>query len=165
MTSHFRLLLLTGLLFTLIATGCGDDDYRYFYEPDFSSVPELPDTTGHEAHTTESGLRWYVINEGEGEFQLEERSDEQPIVYLTSTTSDGHFIESSYADNRTDPIRIWFQEQPTGLVQGMRGMKINEYRVIVVPPMMGPVNVPWNNPYYPYRGTEIVYYVDLVDVQ
>ena len=133
-------------LFILVAiavTACDEDNNPF--EIDYSDVPSLPDTTaqGVTKVTTESGLIYYVITEGDPEsFEVVIRDDIE--IYYTGRTEDGEIFESSYGNGSTTPDRFndigsyansrGNNSKGEGFVEGILGMFEGERRVLVIPP-------------------------------
>lgn len=135
----FSLLLITAVVFS----GCGDEDE--LFEPDYDQVPEPFDTTeAVEKMNGEDGVEIYVIEEGRGDFEVNER-DEVSIFY-TIRTGDNEVYDSSYESGSDEPLpanlaqRFYYtriSNQPRsmfdGFYQGLLGMKEGEKRTIVIP--------------------------------
>ncbi|MBO6523969.1 MAG: FKBP-type peptidyl-prolyl cis-trans isomerase [Balneolaceae bacterium] len=134
----FSLILLTGI----ILSACDDDSNPF--RIDYSDVPPLPDTTAQNVTkvTTESGLIYYVITEGNPEsFEVVIRDDIQ--IYYTGRTQDGDIFESSYGNGSTTPDRFndigsyangrGTNSKGEGFVEGILGMLEGERRVLVIP--------------------------------
>ncbi|MEQ8525370.1 hypothetical protein [Gracilimonas sp.] len=129
---------------TLFLASCDTNDPRRI---DFSDVPEPFSTTDPvSVDTTESGLIIYVIEEGEGEFEVGPR-DEIEFYYTKRYKSNlDRIISSSYANGVTEPrqelvttngsrfdviVEAQFRE-------GLIGMKEGEKRVLILtPPIIG----------------------------
>lgn len=143
---------LISLFFTVVLavvfTSCGDGDT--LFEPDYNQVPSPNDTTqAVETITDEDGLKIYIMEEGGGEFTVNER-DEVAIRYTIWLESDNEVFDSSYESGSTQPLTASMSQrayvtrvssQPRqmtdGFYRGLLGMKEGEERTIVVPPNLG----------------------------
>lgn len=144
MTFIKNLRILAFFIFAAVAvTACNEDSNPF--EIDYSDAPPLPDTTaqGVTKVTTESGLIYYVITEGDPEsFQVVIRDD--VLIYYTGRTEDGEIFESTYGNGSTIPDRFteigsYVNSRGTsskgeGFVEGVLGMFEGERRVLVIPP-------------------------------
>lgn len=165
--NRFTIYPLFGLLTALlILAGCADPTNPFFRAPDFSSVPPLADTTSVEP-VVHDGYRYYVIEEGEGEFSLQDRPDEQLEMFLTLRTADGEVLQSTRADERDWPEGASMDDlsEPDGLREGVIGMKEKEHRVIVVYPSMGFQNVGQNNQFYTFRNDTLIYEIEVESIR
>lgn len=131
--------VLIGILVTFIAS-CKTDDY--YYTNDFSTVPELPDTTNALSKTiTDDGLIIYVIKEGDSTGNVQLTIRDQVYAYYTSRVAEtGQILQSTYANGFTTPAIVdGFSNQAyiyyvsTTLFQGVEGMYPGEQRVLVFP--------------------------------
>lgn len=155
--------LITALL---LLAGCADPTNPFFRAPDFSSVPPLADTTGVEP-IVHDGYLYYVIEEGEGEFSLQVRPNEQLEMFLTLRTADGEILQSTRADERDWPEGASMDDlsEPDGLREGVRGMKEKEHRVIVVYPPMGFQDVSRNSQFYTFRNDTLIYEIEVESIR
>ncbi len=155
----FSLIILTAL----VVSACNDDSNPF--RIDYSDVPPLPDTTaqGVTKVTTESGLIYYVITEGNPEsFEVVIRDDIQ--IYYTGRRDDGTIFESSYGNGSTSPDRFnnigsyvndrGRNSKGEGFVEGILGMLEGERRVMVIPPSLNPT-----------ESTVLVYDVELETIE
>ncbi|GAB5409296.1 MAG: hypothetical protein BalsKO_16610 [Balneolaceae bacterium] len=135
-TKSVRNLLLV-LCTILIVSACNEDSNPFI--ADYSDAPPLADTTSALSKvTSESGLIYYVIEEGDSEsFDLVIRDD--VFMYYT-TRIDDEIIASSYVNGSTSAIRVNSVGSQTsigfvgdGFVEGVLGMKEGERRVLVIP--------------------------------
>ncbi len=125
---------------------CGDSSTG----PNFDNVPPPFDTTAAVSDsTTEDGLKIYVMEEGEGEFEVVSR--DQVVVFITGRTTDGEIFDSSYLNEATGfqrtlsnltPVTVTYGgRQFPPLIEGVRrgviGMKEGEARTLVIPPELG----------------------------
>ncbi len=133
----FTFLIITGF----VLSACNEDPI--LFQNDYSDVPDLPDTTaqGVTKVTTESGLIYYVITEGDStSFEVVIRDDID--IYYSGRTQAGEVFESSYANGKTTPDRItdlgtYINSRGTsskgeGFVEGILGMHVGERRVLVI---------------------------------
>lgn len=128
--------VLAAVLF--IASCGGEDPFRV----DYSTAPDpFPIEEALKDTTTESGLRYYVIEEGTGERVVGRR--DVVHVFYTGRTPDGKIFDSSYRNGNTMPST--FGDIGTlieGFREGLIGMKENEKRVLIIPPDIGYGNSP-----------------------
>jgi hypothetical protein len=148
----------------IMLAGCGNSTDPFFYEPDFTDVPDLPDISEYEP-VEYNGITYYIIEEGEGDFKLQERNDELLSIFLTFRIQEGmEILQSTYADFNTQPENVTVEDlsDPAGLLDGVLGMKEGERRVIVVPPDRGFANVSQNSQFYPFRDDTLIYDIEIV---
>lgn len=144
MNSFKNLKILAFIIFTaLVVSACNEDSNPFII--DYSDVPPLPDTTAQSVTkvTTDTGLIYYVITEGNPEsFEVVIRDD--ILIYYTGRIDDGTIFESSYGNGSTSPdlfsdIGSYVNGRGTsskgsGFVEGILGMVEGERRILVIPP-------------------------------
>lgn len=158
---HYTYLLIAAVvLFPLLYSGCDNSTDPRFAEDDFSTVPELADTSSAEKVELEDGLHYYVIKEGSGPAMVESRDGIS--MFVTLRQSNGTVLSSTYANGRTTPQSesVWNYTSAEGFRRGVIGMKAGEHRVIVIPPELGFTDT--SNP--DVRDDTITYEVELVDI-
>lgn len=134
-------IVLTAVLFL---QACGDDNDGPT-GPDFSTVPEPYDLSQADTtYTKEGGVEIYVIEEGDGAFEVIPR--DQIGLKFTGRVLDGQIFNSSYRNGNESsvlitnlrPVRVGQQPpQVEGFRRGLLGMVEGEKRVIIVPPSLG----------------------------
>lgn len=121
-----------------VGTACNDDDG--IFRIDYSSVPELPDTTTALSKITlDNGLIYYVITEGNPEsYEVTIRDD--IYIYYSTRTTDDNIVQSSFANGNTAPTRVnsvgakaSLNYVGEGIIGGVLGMKEGERRVVYIP--------------------------------
>ena len=149
-TSVFKSLLAFAAIIFL--SSCDTTDPFSFEPPDFSTVPPAFDYSGIEPIIIEEGIEAYVIEEGTGPFSVTQR--DQISFLVTLRTLDGDIIYSSFSNGnalpvtnqRVDQIRrpnaIINPRSPqllytSGLRKGLTGMKVGEFRTLIVSPEQG----------------------------
>lgn len=161
----------------LILQSCGDDPLRNSRERDFSTVPDPYDLSQADtSYTKEGGVEIYVIEEGEGPFEVIER--DQITLYYTGRTSEGEIFQSTYANGNEQPAVIQnltpvpkrgqqqtIPPQVEGFRRGLLGMHEGEKRVIIVPPELGYSNSNPGTNNMDLRDKELRYDVELVGIQ
>lgn len=148
-------------IFGITLTSCGGED-PFFLEDDFSEVPEPFDTTGAPRFETETGLVYYVLEEGQGPFNVTIRDD--IAVFFTGRTTDGKIFDSSYNRGNTQPIISSVQGFIPGFIEGTLGMKIGEKRVFVIPPELGYADAPRGSQNFEFRDDTLIFDVELDDI-
>jgi len=161
MKRSFLLKFIFVCLVGILLTSCGGDD-PFFLERDFSDVPEPFDTTNAPLFKTETGLAYYVIEEGDGPFSVNIRDD--VAVFFTGRTTDREIFDSSYANGRTIPIISSVQGFIPGFIEGTLGMKIGEKRVFVIPPELGYADAPRGSQNFDLRNDTLLFDVELDDI-
>ncbi|MBO6621462.1 MAG: FKBP-type peptidyl-prolyl cis-trans isomerase [Balneola sp.] len=120
------------ILLSLIAS-CGGDD-PFFFEDDFSTVPEAFSVEGITPDTTQTGLIIYEIALGSGDLEVGIRDDVE--VFYTGRTTDKEIFDSSYKNSSDDPLRSSVRGFVDGFTEGLIGMKEGGKRVLVIPPSL-----------------------------
>lgn len=94
--------------------------------------PESPTAVDDgDYETTESGLQYYVIEEGDGETAEEG----QPVrIHFTFWLEDGTRLNSSIDVGQPLTFVIGQDQVPPGLEEGVVGMRVGEQRQLVLPP-------------------------------
>ncbi|WP_020402156.1 FKBP-type peptidyl-prolyl cis-trans isomerase [Gracilimonas tropica] len=134
---------------SLLLISCDDNDPRRI---DYSTVPEPFSIEGAEKITTETGLEYYVIEEGicpsgDEDICTVNARDQIQIFYTKRLKDDpDRILSSSYANGVEIPVttsvgsgRIITEE---GFKQGVLGMKKGEKRVLILPPDLAYGNNP-----------------------
>jgi FKBP-type peptidyl-prolyl cis-trans isomerase len=134
-----KLLTLFALIFGVFGMIACDDSTNP-YEQDFSTVPDLADTTAAiNKWVTDSGVTVYLIEEGDStDLQIGIR--DQIDIWFTSRTETGTIIQSTYANGFTSSFSVANMNTQTSiyyvqehLPSGLIGMYIGEHRVLVFP--------------------------------
>lgn len=156
----YKIPLIATVFITLFFLSCDDNTRRI----DYSMVPEPFSISGAERIETESGLAYYVVQEGTG--QLEVNPRDQIDIFYTKRVRDNldKIISSSYANGVTQPVsanltnsRIIAEE---GFREGVLGMREGEIRVLILPPELAY----GNNPRSPYVSDSIWIDVELDEI-
>lgn len=121
------------IILTLSFTACDDDPF----EIDYSSAPAPFDIENAERVETESGLVYYVIEEGGGAFEVKRR-DQVTVYYTGRRESNGEIFDSSYRNGNPSPATFnSLGNLIEGFREGLIGMKEGEKRVLIIPPELG----------------------------
>ncbi len=170
----FRISLLFSLLAGLIFTqGCDDTSTG----PDFSNVP--PPYERSEAisdSTIEDGLKYFVIEEGAGPFEVV--PPDAILVKYTGRTTEGIIFDSSFRSetdqtflfqNLTPNVKFVGNRSVQPLIEGLRkgvlGMQEGEKRIIEIPPAFGYSDSRRGTNGFDLRGDTLIYNVELVSIQ
>lgn len=129
-----HILTLSIIAFFGIFVSCNDDPTSG-NKTDFSTVPEPYDTSNVTPVKKSSGLIYYEIEEGSGEFSVVERDAIQ--AHYTLRDSTGDIKNSSYKNGSTTPSQFNLPSTIRGFREGVVGMKPGGKRTIVVPPRLG----------------------------
>jgi FKBP-type peptidyl-prolyl cis-trans isomerase len=134
-STFFKFPLLLTLLSTLFLSSC-EDDTRF--QIDYSTVPDAYSISGAKKVVTETGLIYYVIEEGSGTLEVTPR-DQIQIFYTKRLKRDlDHILSSSYANGVQQPVSASLGASrivsEAGFREGLLGMKEGEKRVLILPP-------------------------------
>ncbi|MTI87985.1 MAG: hypothetical protein FH748_08460 [Balneolaceae bacterium] len=128
--------LFTLFVFCLILVSCNEEDP---FKIDYSLVPDPFSLEGATKVETDSGLIYYKVKEGSGQYGVVFR--DFITVYYTLRSSEGTIIKSSYINLNSQPVTA--SVSPTGnssvflhegIQEGVLGMKNGGKRVLFVPP-------------------------------
>jgi peptidylprolyl isomerase len=86
------------------------------------------------ATTTDSGLKYVVIKEGDG---ATPKTGENVTVHYTGTLEDGSKFDSSRDRNRPFSFKIGVGQVIKGWDEGVGTMKVGEQRTLIIPPELG----------------------------
>lgn len=133
----FSFILLSTL--TIGFLSCDSDDP---FEVDYSSVPEPFDISSAERVETETGLVYYNVEAGSGEFEVQRR-DQVSVYYTGRINNTGEIFDSSYRNGNLTPTNFSSLENLIdGFREGLIGMKEGGKRVLIIPPELGYGNSP-----------------------
>ncbi len=118
----------------LFLMSCGNDD-PFFFEDDFSTVPDPFSVEGITPDTTETGLIIYILEEGNGPLKVGIR--DQVEIFFTGRTVLGEIFDSSYKNGRETPSRLTVASLIEGFTEGILDMNEGGKRVLVIPPELG----------------------------
>jgi peptidylprolyl isomerase len=94
--------------------------------------PEAPTAVDEEDYTTtESGLKYYDIVEGEGAVAEE---GQMVSVHYTGWLTDGTRFDSSLSRGQPFVILLGSQQVIEGWIEGIPGMRVGGQRQLVIPP-------------------------------
>ena len=86
------------------------------------------------AITKDSGLKYIVIEEGDG---ASPQTGENVTVHYTGTLEDGSKFDSSRDRNRPFSFKIGVGQVIKGWDEGVADMKVGERRTLIIPPELG----------------------------
>lgn len=170
--SHTLLPLVFLAASLLVLQSCGGDNGPT--GPDFTTVPEPFDISqAVDTMMYENGLTVYVIEEGNGPFEVIDSPLERIQVYYTGRRNNGEVFASSYSNGNTTPATFTNLTPVTigttsPLIEGFRlgllGMKEGEKRTIVIPPSLGYGDSRPGTNGYDLRNDTLVYDVELDEI-
>ena len=86
------------------------------------------------AITTDSGLKYIVVKEGDG---ATPKTGDRVTVHYTGTLEDGSKFDSSRDRNRPFDFKIGVGQVIKGWDEGVGSMKVGEQRTLIIPPELG----------------------------
>lgn len=86
------------------------------------------------ATTKDSGLKYIVVNEGDG---ASPQAGQNVTVHYTGTLEDGSKFDSSRDRNRPFSFKIGVGQVIKGWDEGVADMKVGERRTLIIPPELG----------------------------
>lgn len=121
------------IVFTISFSACDDDPFKI----DYSSAPPPYDIENAERVETESGLVYYIVEEGSGAFEVKLR-DQVAVYYTGRRESNGTIFDSSYRNGNPTPTTFSSLDNLIeGFREGLIGMKEGGKRVLIIPPELG----------------------------
>ena len=115
------------LLFTISCAG----DNPYFFEDDFSTVPDAFSTAGITPVTTETGLIIYTLKVGNN---VEAGRRDVVTVFYTGRKTNGEVFDSSFKNDQISATQFNVANLIDGFTEGLIGMKEGGKKVLVIPP-------------------------------
>ncbi|HEX8684606.1 MAG TPA: FKBP-type peptidyl-prolyl cis-trans isomerase [Ardenticatenaceae bacterium] len=122
------------------AEGAGDmipPDSTIIFELELleiQDVPEMTEVEEEEYTTTESGLEYTILSEGEGDVA---ETGDTVAVHYTGFFEDGSVFDSSIPRGEPLTFTIGSGQVIPGWEEGVTGMKVGELRQLRVPPELG----------------------------
>lgn len=101
-------------------------------ETDISKELIAMDTSN--ATTTDSGLKYVVVKEGDG---ASPQTGDNVTVHYTGTLEDGTKFDSSRDRNRPFSFKVGVGQVIKGWDEGVADMKVGEQRTLIIPPELG----------------------------
>lgn len=99
-----------------------------------NSGSEGEQTTGKDAVTTPSGLKYIEIKEGDG---ATPKTGQTVVVHYTGTLENGTKFDSSRDRNQPFSFKIGVGQVIKGWDEGVGSMKVGGHRQLIIPPDLG----------------------------
>lgn len=165
MNRSIQLIIIVIIASVFIITGCDDPTNPFFRETDYSTVPDPIDYSNVDPVEMENGIIYYIVEEGTTENNFTVQSRDALQLFMTLRLQEGRILQSTYADNRTNPENIAVRNMNTrGLREGVIGMKEGETRVLIVPPELGFTNISSSSQLSQYRDEPLIYEIELIEI-
>ncbi len=133
---RFKTLKIFSAIFILstLILACGGKSNPFFFEDDFTTVPEPFDISDEQPIKHDSGLIEYELKVGTGDFTTNRRDNVN--VYYTGRKTSGEIFDSSYKNGNTTPSNLNVNGVIDGFREGLIGMKEGGKKVLVIPPKL-----------------------------
>ena len=102
--------------------------------PQEENSMEQPNVDLSNAVTTDSGLKYIVLEEGDG---ASPQKGQNVTVHYTGTLEDGSKFDSSRDRNRPFSFKIGVGQVIKGWDEGVMDMKVGDRRTLIIPPELG----------------------------
>ncbi|MBD3615927.1 MAG: FKBP-type peptidyl-prolyl cis-trans isomerase [Gracilimonas sp.] len=137
--------LLPLLFLPLLAISFSSCDEDNPFEVDYSSAPEPFNIDNATRVESETGLIYYIVEEGSGAFEVDRR-DQVRVYYTGRRYESGDIFDSSYRNGNPSPATFnSLGNLISGFREGLIGMKEGGKRVLIIPPELAYGNSPNSN--------------------
>jgi len=143
----------------LFIFSCGGDNNNFFFEDDFTTVPDPFSINGITPVTTETGLIVYEIDEGDVSSPINVGIRDEVTVFFTGRKTNGEVFDSSFKNSRTQANQFTVANLIDGFTEGLLNMKEGGKRVLKIAP-----NLAYEGTFNELREDTLIFDIELESI-